>query len=279
MKAVYQLEWQVTPDDGSFAARNQFVGLAGSFGTVLMGRHDTPTKMSQVKDFFDDSYADLGALSVTTKSSLKGGEIRVGQTLAYVSPSFGGVTLVAALVPSEGAKIDDAGIKKQSGITDTYSVAAMYGSKKEGLYLAAGYDSYGQQSYKTHDGSTKLNVDATYTRLSAQYAVAGLTVAGMYAMTDISIANSTTNVDSTTMMLSAAYKMGDMTPKAKYGISSYDKKKDLNLEDKTTLAIGLDYALGKKTYTYVEYVTQSNATYGVDKTDLNAISVGMVHSF
>ncbi|MDA3806478.1 MAG: porin [Thiomicrorhabdus sp.] len=283
LKAIYKMEFGVDVDGptSGLSNRNQYVGLAGGFGTVLMGRHDTPTKMSQVTDFFNDSAADLKQSSLTSDSSLKGGEIRASNVVAYVSPSFGGVKIAAAAVASEGAKVDDAGNVEKSGLADTYSVAAMYGSTKSGLYLAAAYDSYGQQFYTAHDGESAVNIkDANYTRFSAQYATGGLVVNGMYAMTDLGKTSeaSLNDWDSDTMLIGAAYTMGKLTPKVKYSVSSYDAN-FAGISDKELIAVGLDYALGKKTTGYVEYVDIQNSDMGIDDTLENTMSVGLLHKF
>ncbi|NCN67201.1 MAG: porin, partial [Piscirickettsiaceae bacterium CG_4_9_14_0_2_um_filter_44_546] len=42
LQAVYKFEFEVQMDKGDILKnRNQYVGLAGGFGTMLMGRHDT----------------------------------------------------------------------------------------------------------------------------------------------------------------------------------------------------------------------------------------------
>ncbi|MEW8508088.1 MAG: porin [Candidatus Thiodiazotropha sp.] len=93
LKAVCQFEFKVNLDDGdALGDRNRFGGLAGGFGTVPLGRHDTPFKMSQGKfDQFGDVAGDI--------KSVIPGEDRVGNVIAYVSPSMGGLSIVGALVP------------------------------------------------------------------------------------------------------------------------------------------------------------------------------------
>ena len=291
LTAVYKLEFGVSVGDGdAISNRNQYVGLAGGFGTILAGRHDTPTKISQPTDFFNWGYGDLRQSSVTVASSLKGGEIRIDNVIAYISPAFNGVTLAAAVIPSEGDKRKEGTTTapvKDSGLADTYSAALMYGSKKDGLYLAAAMDSYGQQNYTVHDGSTTANISATYTRLSAQYTTGDLTVNALLGNTNIDDKDlGGANVDSETMVFGAAYTMGKLTPKFKYSVSKYKDESEAQtalgiakLDKKTQVGVGLDYALGKKTKAYVEYVDTKNATAGTDDTDAKALSVGLLHKF
>ncbi|MFT4995406.1 MAG: putative porin, partial [Paraglaciecola sp.] len=53
IEVLYLLEWQVDLADNSgsdnIKSRNQYVGLKGNFGTVLVGRNDTVLKKSQGK--------------------------------------------------------------------------------------------------------------------------------------------------------------------------------------------------------------------------------------
>ena len=287
LTAIYKLEFGVSVDDGgAISGRNQYVGLAGGFGTILAGRHDTPTKISQVTDFFNWGLGDLGQSSVTSDSSLKGGEIRIDNVIAYISPVFSGLTLAAAVIPSEGSKLDSSASRKDSGLADTYSVALMYGSKTDGLYLAIAQDGYGQQSYSIHNG-VPVNLSADYTRLSAQYTAGALVVNGTLGNTnfdDDDLAGA--NIDSSTMVFGAAYTMGKLTPKVKYSVSEYKDEKDAaatfsvsDVSKKKQVAVGLDYALGKNTTLYVEYVDVKNEEDGREDSDMAEASVGLLHKF
>ena len=250
LTAVYKFEFGVNPDAGTISARNQYVGLAGGFGTVLMGRHDTPVKMSQPSDLFNDGSLDNRAMTSIGFGNSKGGEDRVPNVAAYVSPSFGGVTLVGALVPNET-------LNDKSALTNIYSVAAMYGSKKKGLYLAAAINAADEDSG-----------DQMFTRISAQYKAAGLVANAMYQMSDAS------GAEGSNFTLSAGYKMGKMMPKLKYAMNTEDKSSG---KEGTVLGLGLDYALGKKTKTYIEV--------GMFDKDLSAgdaytsVAVGIQHKF
>ena len=267
LKAVYKLEFGVNIDDdkgtgNSLTSRNQFVGLAGGFGTVLMGRHDTPFKMAQPKDLFNDGRADNNPMASGLGVSGKGGEDRVAETLAYVSPSFGGVKLAAAFVPKENG--GDA--TKESSITDVISLAAMYGSKKKGLYLGAGYNNYSKNATGTES--------ATELRLTAQYVVAGLVANAMYQDFSGDAIKGTVQ-EGTNMMVNVGYKMGKFMPKLKYSMNDY---KDKAFEDSTGLGLGVDYKMGKKTTGYAQYIGIDNVG-GTKKSSVSTIQVGLLHKF
>jgi predicted porin len=295
LKAVYQMEFGVkvgdamdTTSDGSkqsLTGRNAYVGLAGGFGTVLLGRHDTPMKMSQAKDLFGDStYGDIAKKYVAggLGADNNAGETRADNVVAYVSPEFAGVKLVAAGI--SGEKFDSsasANFDKKSSLANAYSIAAMYGSTKEGLFLSAAYNSY--DGYMTgHEETTSAKGKAfTETRVSAQYAVGGLIASAMYQTFDDGQSTDANN-EGTNVMAQVGYKMGAFMPKAKY--STVDYKVD-GQKSSDAYGLGLDYAFGKKTTGYIEYINSDKnmQTKGTDDTvngkAISAVSVGMVHKF
>jgi len=236
LKAVYKVEFGVNVADQDYTTktkasqdittqrtlsnRNSYLGLAGGFGTVLMGRHDTPLKMSQPSDLFNDGAADLSKLT----NGVTSGEDRKTDVLAYVSPTFSGVKLIAATV-----------MDAKKGSSDAASVALTYGSTKKGLYLAAANTS---------------NTDYSVTRLSAQYKTGGLIV---NAMNNTADGSDTTEGNFT--HIQAAYKMGKFMPKVKYAIT--DKK---GADAENAYSVGLNYSLGKKTTAYVYTVVGDKVT-------------------
>ncbi len=261
LKAVYKMEFGVNIDgsgDG-LSARNQYVGLAGNFGTVLLGTHDTPLKMSQPKDLFNDGLADNGKV---VKVLASGGEVRADNVFAYVSPSFSGVKIVAATIA--GSDEDDASgaetisaTSSESSISNAYSIAAMYGSTKKGLYLAAAYN--GGDMFE----------DAEEMRLSAQYKTGGLVANVMYETQ----ADNKVDAGGTAIVASAGYKMGKMMPKIKYATTDLDNSS----ANPTATSLGLNYSLGKKTTAYVEYTMFDKDFTGGDS--LASTALGLQHKF
>jgi len=260
------MEWQVDVAGGSGATtgtttlkdRNAYVGLAGGFGAVLLGRHDTPTKMAQPTDTFNDGYGDNKPMAGGLGILGAGAEIRAANVLAYVSPSFNGIKLVAA-----GVSPDTAG--KNTSLTNAYSVAVMYGSKKKGLYLSAGYDSFDKY----------ITGAKTYTqyRLAAQYTMGDLMANIMYANYDDGQSTDGAN-EGTNVQVNVAYTIGAATLKGKYSNVDY---KPSAMKDGAVYGLGVDYSLGKKTTAYVEYVNEDKYVAGGKSMDY--VSVGLLHKF
>lgn len=258
LKAVYGVEFGLAAvadssatDGNTLSQRNAYLGLAGGFGTVMMGRHDTPTKMIQPSDLFPDGAADVKNLT----NGLYTGETRADDVLAYVSPSFGGVKILAAAVMDEKMDADYNGVQDAAyGNGDWVNVAATYGSTKKGLYLAAAYQDL-----------TQGDLDMTVYRLSAQYKAGGLVASVMHQDN-----SGDDTADGNFTHIQAGYKIGKFFPKVKYAMADNEATNS----DEDALAVGLNYSLGKKTTAYI---------YTVDREDMGKANaeyiVGMVHKF
>ena len=258
-KALTGVSTSNTATGGFGALRNTFVGVSGGFGTVIAGRHDTPLRMIQPNDRFNDS-AYLG--NNTSRFGGLGnasGEDRLDNMVAYMSPTINGFQVMFG-------GITNASQAKDQQLGNAYSAAIQYGSKRNGLYAGVALT---QRTDKL-DATERQN-----TRATVQYADSGLVVSAMY--------NGVTtkgNGDNNAFTLGAMYTMGDFTPRAKVAIVDYAK--DVSSKDATNYAIGLDYALGKKTRTFVEYgVLDKNSTTGVRVGDksTDVFTVGIAHSF
>ena len=147
-KLIYQLEYQINPDDDSqqFKSRNTYVGLAhNTLGTVLAGRHDTPLKLAQNKvDVFNDSLFDIKNAGVS-------GEYRANNMVAYQSPVIVGmpVSFMAATALSETDADGDILVSAAPGTKPAVyrdrkvkdnGYSALLAYDKNGVYLAGAYD-------------------------------------------------------------------------------------------------------------------------------------------
>jgi len=222
LTVLYKAEFQVDLDGDSakgdsITDRNQYVGLAGSFGEVLLGKNDTMLKQSQGKvDVFSDLNGDI--------KSLWKGENRMADTLSYKSPKFSdfqvGVTYIA----------EDA-VDAEDGV----SVAVFYGDaklKKTNLFASVAVDS----DVNGYD----------ITRATVQGKVSGV-VLGAMLQTQEKVDGSD-EMDG--FMVSAKYKMDKLTFKGQYQAADFK-----NGDDKSGITVGADYSLAKSTKVYTFYST------------------------
>ncbi|WP_029936197.1 porin [Thiomicrospira pelophila] len=260
LKAVYKFEFTVDPtvSGSNMASRNSYVGVAGGFGTVVMGRHDTPLRMIQPSDAFANA-----AYTGNNRSTFNGGfegEDRLDEVLAYMSPDFGGIKF--AVAASGQDNLASAG--DDQALTNGTSMNVTYGSKKSGIFAAAGQ-------------TTALGGDYAVTRATVQYNEAGLLASFMY--------NAEKDVGNS-MTLGAAYKMGALQPKAKIAMITYDVA-DANGDDSAmNIGVGVNYALGKKTTLAAEYAmlaegarSGKNADTAIGNAATTAITVALSHKF
>lgn len=137
LKAFFQLETEFRPDqnDTTFATRNSGVGLQGDFGSVLLGRWDTPFKLSAAKY---DVFGDTTISGYTSVMADRGNFNRRDQNIIqYWSPNFSGVQFRVSYTANEG-KSATANPKVISGnITyDKGPLSLAYGYEKHSDMLA-----------------------------------------------------------------------------------------------------------------------------------------------
>ncbi|MDX5405508.1 MAG: porin [Chromatiaceae bacterium] len=184
---VYQVEWGVdladVGDGDNITSRNQYVGLAGSFGEIRLGRHDTALKDAQGKiDLFSDYEADV--------KNLWRGEVRASDSVTYYTPTFNGFGLHLTYVMEDAADAEDA-----------ISASVYYGDenlKDSNFYAAVAVD------------SEVAGYDAM--RVQAQGKVAGFKLGAMYHTQE----NIVTGLEEDGWLASAAYPFGKTELKAQY---------------------------------------------------------------
>lgn len=273
LKGIFQLEFGVNVGEGFgksslWSQRNSFVGLAGPFGTLLAGKHDTPFKMSTMNlDFFSDTnvdnddsgsfdsnfgFDDDGNLSLG--SSTKGiglfDSLRVDGAIAYVSPNFAGFQLLGAVVQVSA----DSDFENADSGAGAYSLAATYSNGP--WYAAAAYESLDPENLLGAPGSFNLE---NYTKWRVGFGILdfnNFSAAIMYE--DRSDTFFLTDLDTSSWQLSLAYDvMGMLKFKGMYGQYMYDDGNNNSAFDNDTLfdtwAIGLEHKFSKRTDVQVLY--------------------------
>ncbi|MFT5691679.1 MAG: putative porin [Oceanicoccus sp.] len=234
LTAIYQLEYQIYIDDGdsgsgkgndTFEQRNIFAGLKGNFGTIIAGKHDTPTKGAQGKiDRFNDlPLGDIG--------NIFEGENRQSNIVMYTTPDMGKFSFTGAIVPGE-----DSGSGGDDGLADGISIALKY--KTDNLYLALAGDS---------------DIDSRDTaRFVAEYKMGTAKLGFMYQDAELADASPVQKEDEDGYLISGEYGVNkNVVLKAQY---SYNEIDTFNSEDeKTQLAVGADYQLSKAAKVFVYY--------------------------
>ena len=293
-KLIYQLEYQINPDDDSqqFKSRNTYVGLAhNTLGTVLAGRHDTPLKLVQNKvDVFNDTLFDMANAGVS-------GENRANNVLAYQSPALVGMPVtfmaatalsendtdgnvvitpeqkaVPAIVAKDGTELVKAipakpAVYRDRKVKDNgYSLSLAY--DQNGLYLGGAYDKdMGANNVNTGviDNTWRLVAGVDMGKMNM---VQGLTLGALYQQSqyydNYSIVNNNrvnkASEDEKSWLISGKYKIAN-TPwavKAQY-VNTTDEKgvKDADADE---IAVGGEYAFNKATtgHIYAGQISRDN---------------------
>jgi predicted porin len=250
--AVYKAEFEVCVDDGdckgqTFTQRNIMGGIRGSFGTIWAGHHDTPTKLAQNKiDLFNDLEGDM-------KNTFEG-ENRVSNMVAYSSPEIKGFAATVAMIPAEGADVDQDG-QDDTGLADGMSYSVSY--TMDNLYVALA----GDQDVDKQD----------LVRLVAQYTIDDLQLGLMYQQSEDNLGTK----DESGFFISAAYKIDKTTLKAQYG----SIEDDVDGDKEETLSLGADYKLAKSTKLFLFYTDNTDSSVGSADVEDSAFGVGMEHKF
>jgi predicted porin len=229
---------------GSIGTRNTFVGLAGDFGTAIIGRHDTPYKLgSAFVDIFGDTIADynLGRLDGVQLIN-NTHDHRNPDAIAYISPTWSGFHFaLAAVATNTAANLDN------GDTIDAWSGTAVYANGPLTASL----------SFQNVD---LLDSDAV--KLAAAYAFGDTTVG--FAYEDIDQA-----ADRDSWLLNVKHAMGPITLKAQYG------QADVGNADQSQWALGADYALSKRTTAYFVYGNGDDDAGD----DVSGWNLGVKHSF
>lgn len=174
LKAIYQVEFglnlsaaddNIPSGNNGISYRNSFIGLAGGFGTVLVGRHDTPLKISTGKlDMFSDTMADYNG-------TVGFDDIRADNVIAYISPSFSGFSFMGAMVAGGGATAGSGLNVNEDSLAGAYSLAAIYNNGP--FYASLAYESLDSDMFMDSETSLRgsaqcINTDGT-PRLGCDY--------------------------------------------------------------------------------------------------------------
>ncbi|MGD9787350.1 MAG: porin [Sulfuricellaceae bacterium] len=304
LSAVWQLETGINVDgttDSNLNSRNTFVGLSGkTWGTVILGRHDTPYKLStRSLDMFADGLADnrniMGGGSSTSLGSNKVANIagtgtaatlngsvasfdgRQSNVVAYISPTMNGFTAAIAYVAGAESAATSGNKKGNAwSAMANYSNGPWYGALayERHNFGTAGTGSLGPTVYLDKNGTTADISDRSEHawKLGVGYKANNFRVGFAYEKTSDDLGNvaalkcgSSDCLGHNAWNLGGGYTFGNNEVKVQY-TKAGDMGSTANSGAKQW-AIGLDHNFSKRTKIYAQYVKLSNdvnAQYGLN---------------
>lgn len=279
--------------DGSFGGTANgvgsgatFVGLSGNFGTVKLGKDESPFKiLSRKVDLFSNQIGDsrnLTAAKAGANGSL-GWDNRPNNAVEYNSPDMNGFQANAMYSTNlNGGATTDAAVKLWA-VTGTYSNGP--------IFAGLGYEKHKLEDQTGLPAGMK---DENAWRLSGGYNFGDFKLVAFYQRASGLYFSPTNNDQSrNTWGLGGAYKLaGNNTIKAQYyriGNAGTTSNSGAAL-----WALGFDHALSKRTTVYAAYARANNdsaANYSafggghgdnpgtVTGKDPSGISFGVIHNF
>ena len=305
LKAVFQIESSVALDNnqGFTGGRDTFVGLSSkNVGTIQLGTLTGPTRLAGL---LADSR--LGHAGISAGSSIfgkpEGGEgtgtfdTRFGNTVAYVSPSFGGkygeVTLIGAYVAGENKSLSNA---NPADVKNTYGydvgVSYVYGPVISML-------THGEVRNRLDSSAPGTNLDqSSITRFSTAYNfVGGHKIAGLVERTKNSYTGLVgADVERTAWGLSGKYHLTPVDAVVAQYFHANNPTGSLYADNSNRKAdlyeVGYEHYLSKRTVLKTSYSVlsnQSNANFDYSNSpvgqgvgngaEYKVLSAGIRHSF
>jgi predicted porin len=241
LKAVFQLETAFAPDEasGTFANRNSMVGLQGGWGTVFMGRWDSPMKLSQTAV---DVYGDL-TIGDITGATLDQGNFsrRTPNQISYWTPNWSGFSARLMWQPNEG-KTATAN-PQQFGASLTY--------EKGPLFVAYAYEEHKDSI----DAVVTANTKETGNAISARYAFGAWRLMGEYG--EYKKSAPAGSVKDKSWYVGTDYAMGKHVL-----IGSYQHAEQ-GPGDCDMWSVGYRYDFSKRTFFIASYAQVDNSAAGV----------------
>ena len=301
LKAIFQLETAINIDkaDGFKGARNSFVGLNGSQGTLIAGFLTGPTRAAGLLADMNVGNAGVGANTAIIGKPV-GGEgagtfdTRFANTVAYVSPTFYGLTVTGAYVAGENKS--NQGVPAARVInTSGYDVGVTFVGGPVTAALT-----HGQVKNRLDGAAAGVNLDETsITRLVGVYKIeGGHKVSALYEQSK----NSYVGLGGNPELKRVAWGLGGKYQLTQAGaiITQYYVANDPsgsyyanNSDRKARLyEVGYEHSLSKRTVLKTSYTVLNNQDFGnfdfgngavtgatATGVDYKVVSAGIRHSF
>jgi len=268
ISGIYQIESEVNVDTGStsanntaLASRNSFVGLHGRFGTLRLGRFDTPVKsIGRKVDLFKNQVGDARNLTRGSDSAARFDE-RPNNSIAYSSPTLSGFKAIL-----QYATNTDSGAASNN---DDNLISTAVNYAKGAVFIGLGYEKHGYVSTAT---PPVAGSDPSALRLAGYFDLARWRLSALLQTIAGTVSSKNENV----------YGMGVRYTDKAWTFKTQTYRLESNSADMnaTLLAVGSEYALHRNIILYADYATINNdarqtlTPYKEGHSDNLAVSVG-----
>ncbi|MEO8407057.1 MAG: porin, partial [Oxalobacteraceae bacterium] len=270
LSAIFQIENRFNADNGTQSGASlfsgpAFVGVAGGFGTVKMGRNwSTIDSVSSaaIDPFEGDGIAGLNTVT----------RPRINNTVTYETPEMSGFGGQAQYILGEKpATVNGIPLARRDQ-NDGYAVGVHYNNGP--IYLGAGYG--------VEENTHRSNIWA----VSGSYAFGPAKIALGYDQKDSKIAG---QEKAKNWVVAGTYAIGSGLIKAAYNRTTDGRDNTLNLVagpaidggtfDKIQkVSIGYQHNLSKRTSLYAD-IARTKYTLDSDSRSANGVGVGVTHNF
>ncbi|MCK5359376.1 MAG: porin [Gammaproteobacteria bacterium] len=267
LKAIGRYAFKMDPSNGSqLSARDQWVGLKGGFGAIVLGRQPTPYKMNGgVKwDPYVATFMEARRSGGMSGDAL-GHNGFVNDVIAYASPKFAGIKFQVGYIADENAT--SAGTKPGANGTVVAGGTGTWGP----IDVIVGYTNYRNRAIDS------LGIaggdDIKQTKIGVRYKGNGLTAALQFEDVD-NIGSIRVNGHNVTpagqtggkiTFANLGYKFGNTLIAGNYGTTD----SDTGVADVDYYAIGARYFFAKKVSAYIGWAeTKTENSYKLIGTGL-----------
>ena len=318
LKALANAQMRFDPTTGTTEAANgrplfqgeTRVGLAGGFGTVMLGRGLTALQLPNGGN--SDPWGVTTAAGSVYAAGFAtdyaaGGEGRIDQGIWYTTPTVGGFTLSATMSPR---KVTTAAVAAAAAVADTatkqgtseVAAAAATASKTSqsiNLTYAAGplVIGVGNERNRANDTITQVygNYNMGFAKLFASNAtIKGGTAAEQAAAGPFAATAAAVNTGTAPRQVAAGGEIKNWTVGAtvpmgaatiRVGYSGWNGSGAVGQQDDTKFGLGVKYDLSKRTFIYSDVAKQTRKNFtgtaaaGRDNTSVQLFDLGLAHSF
>jgi predicted porin len=254
LKAIFQLEYSTTIDNstgGLSGIRNAYVGLTGNFGTVVGGHLDG------VRYGVFNKYDAFGGGNVGNFTQMTGQVDRASNAIAYISPSFNGLTATLAYSTHIGDKNPlGLGTQENPGNDgDAVLNTAMLGYENGPISANIDFERVLFNSGGAAGSTAALVQDVKVFTVAGSYDFGVVKVSALYDILRVDDRTDSDGIDAEadvrTWFVSVKAPVGQaVVLKATYGRTEDDETDDT---DASKWGIGADYNLSKRTNLYLTY--------------------------